>query len=219
MERAGSLARHFEVVEVLPPSEAEAVRILTGAKELYERFHGVVYSDESIPAAVSASRWFLGHRQLPGRVFDLIDDAGALVKLRLGAEPPEMAAIEKRIRFIIRQMEGAIASHDFQKARSLSDKEREERENLRRLREEQGPTTPRNIVTPEYVAEAAAARAGASATAVTSLLARKAVIAGQLAAQIPVTDRDWIESLAGYLATASAEEAEKVAKAIRGISF
>jgi hypothetical protein len=82
VERAGSLASQFEVVPVLPPTEEEAIRMVAGAKEQYEKFHGVVFADEVIKTAVAASRWFLRHRRLPDRAIDLIDDAGARVKLR-----------------------------------------------------------------------------------------------------------------------------------------
>src|SRR6202162_3504055 len=90
MERAEAPAGHFEVVAVLPPSEEETVRIISGVKEQYEKFHGVVVTNEAIEAAVSASRWFLRHRHLPDRAIDLIDEAGARVKLRCERQPREL---------------------------------------------------------------------------------------------------------------------------------
>ena len=83
-ERDPTLARHFEVVPVLPPSDEEAIQMVSGAKQQYEVFHGVTFADDALEAAVSASRWFLRHRHLPDRAFDLIDDAGARVALRRG---------------------------------------------------------------------------------------------------------------------------------------
>ena len=82
LERAEVLAGHFEVVSVLPPSEEEAISILSGIKQQYEKFHDVVITDEAVAAAVSASRWFLRHRHLPDRAIDLLDEAAARVKLR-----------------------------------------------------------------------------------------------------------------------------------------
>jgi len=81
-ERVESLARHFEVVPVLPPTEEEAIRMVAGVKEQYEKFHGVAIANEAIETAVAASRWFLRHRRLPDRAIDLIDDAAACVRLR-----------------------------------------------------------------------------------------------------------------------------------------
>jgi ATP-dependent Clp protease ATP-binding subunit ClpC len=93
MERAAFLASHFEVVGVLPPTEEETVRIVSGVKEQYEKFHGVVITNEAIEAAVSASRWFLRHRHLPDRAIDLIDEAGARVRLRCESQPRELKQV------------------------------------------------------------------------------------------------------------------------------
>jgi ATP-dependent Clp protease ATP-binding subunit ClpC len=78
---AGPLARYFELVELLPPAESEAIRILTGLKEKYERFHGAAIPEDAIRAAVALSRRFLPHRLLPDRALDLLDDAGAYASL------------------------------------------------------------------------------------------------------------------------------------------
>ena len=80
-QKAVSLALHFEIVPVLPPSEEDALRILRGVKQEYERHHHVVISDGAIEAAVRASARFLRHRCLPDRAIDLLDDASARVSL------------------------------------------------------------------------------------------------------------------------------------------
>ncbi len=98
MEKADALARHFEAVAVPPPDEAETVRIATGVKQQYEQFHGVTITDDAIDAAISASRWFLRHHQLPDRVIDLLDEAAANVKLRCGKEPRAVAEIDMQAR-------------------------------------------------------------------------------------------------------------------------
>jgi len=82
LEQAGTLARHFDVVEVPTTTEPEAIRILTGLKERYEKFHRVTISDAAIEAAVFLSRRFLARRQLPDRAIDLMDEAGARARLR-----------------------------------------------------------------------------------------------------------------------------------------
>lgn len=83
-EIAPALLRHFEVVNVLLPTEEEAAKILAGLKEKYEEHHAVVFAEEVIPLAIRASRIFLAHRNLPDRALDLMDEAGALVRLRDG---------------------------------------------------------------------------------------------------------------------------------------
>jgi ATP-dependent Clp protease ATP-binding subunit ClpC len=220
LERAETLASHFEVVSVLPPTEEEAIRILSGVKQPYETFHNVVVTKEAIEAAVAASRWFLRHRHLPDRAIDLLDDAGARVKLLCESEPREIVEIQKRIRKITRQMENAIANHEFDKARLHSDEERKARENLERLRREvkQNPRT--NVLAAEDILEAVAGRAGVSVSAVRIVLqvqnlAQLDLVAKDLAAQLPFGTRGWAENLAAYLSGCSDGEAEQLAQAIR----
>jgi ATP-dependent Clp protease ATP-binding subunit ClpC len=135
IEKDRSLERRFQAVKVPPPNESDAIKIMYGIKERYEKFHAVAYTDEAIEASVYASNRFIPDRFLPDKAIDLIDEAGARVKLKQTTLPAEVSEIQKRIKFIVHRMENAIASHEFEKARFYSDEERKERENLRVLRE------------------------------------------------------------------------------------
>jgi ATP-dependent Clp protease ATP-binding subunit ClpC len=135
IEKDRSLERRFQAVKVPPPTEDEAVKILFGIKERYEKFHAVTYHDEALTAAVYHSNRYIPDRFLPDKAVDLIDEAGSRVKLRQSSLPEEMIDVQKRIKFVVHRMENAIASHEFEKARFYSDEERKERENLRLLRE------------------------------------------------------------------------------------
>ena len=135
IEKDRSLERRFQAVKVPPPSEADAVKILFGIKDRYEKFHAVAYTDDAIETAVYTSSRYIPDRFLPDKAIDLIDEAGARVKLRQTTLPAELADIQKRIKFIVHRMENAIANHEFEKARFYSDEERKERENMRQLRE------------------------------------------------------------------------------------
>jgi ATP-dependent Clp protease ATP-binding subunit ClpC len=86
MEKAGMLARHFEVVNVAPASVEEAVRIVTGLKAAFEKFHGVTFAEGAAEAAVAISGRFLPGRHLPDRAIDLVDEAATAVRLRRGGE-------------------------------------------------------------------------------------------------------------------------------------
>src|SRR6201984_2727067 len=135
IEKDRSLERRFQAVKVPPPNEADAVKILFGIKERYEKFHAVSYTDEAITFSVSHSNRYLPDRFLPDKAIDLVDEAGARVKLRQTSLPEDITEVQKRIKFIVHRMENAIANHEFEKARFYSDEERKERENLRALRE------------------------------------------------------------------------------------
>src|SRR6266850_889892 len=135
IEKDRSLERRFQAVKVGAPSENEAVRILQGVKSRYEKFHMVNYTDEAIESAVYLSNRYIPDRFLPDKAIDLLDEAGARVKLRQASLPSEMKDIERRIKFIVARMESAISSKDFEKAEHYKNQEQLERENLRNVRE------------------------------------------------------------------------------------
>src|SRR5476649_2334801 len=135
IEKDRLLERRFQAVKVPPPNEEDAIKIIMGIKEKYEKFHAVSYTDDAITFSVSHSSRYIPDRFLPDKAIDLIDEAGARVKLRQTSLPEELTEVQKRIKFIVHRMENAIANHEFEKARFYSDEERKERENLRALRE------------------------------------------------------------------------------------
>ncbi len=135
IEKDRSLERRFQAVKVPPPNEEDAIKIIMGIKDRYEKFHAVSYTDDSIEFSVSHSSRYIPDRFLPDKAIDLIDEAGARVKLRQTSLPEEITEVQKRIKFIVHRMENAIANHEFEKARFYSDEERKERENLRALRD------------------------------------------------------------------------------------
>jgi ATP-dependent Clp protease ATP-binding subunit ClpC len=123
IEKDRSLERRFQAVKVPPP------------KEKYEKFHAVSYTEDAVNFSVTHSSRYIPDRFLPDKAIDLIDEAGARVKLRQTSLPEELTEVQKRIKFIVHRMENAIANHEFEKARFYSDEERKERENLRALRD------------------------------------------------------------------------------------
>jgi len=167
IEKDRSLERRFQAVKVPPPTEGDACRILFGIKERYEKFHAVAYTDDAVETAVYASARFIPDRYLPDKAIDLIDEAGARVKLRQTTLPPEIADIQKRIKFIVHRMETAIANHEFEKARFYSDEERKERENLRQLREKYNlDDTSTGVVTKDDIEEVVAKWTGVPMTSI-----------------------------------------------------
>ncbi|MBZ5641643.1 MAG: ATP-dependent Clp protease ATP-binding subunit [Acidobacteriia bacterium] len=135
VEKDRSLERRFQAVKVGAPSEDEAIQVLEGVRERYEKFHAVSYTDEAIRYSVYLSSRYIPDRFLPDKAIDLIDEAGARVKLRQAMLPDEVAEVQKRVKFITHRMETAIANHEFEKARFYSEEERKEKENLRVVRE------------------------------------------------------------------------------------
>src|SRR5437764_7713475 len=94
IEKDRSLERRFQAVKVPPPSEDEAIKIILGIKDKYEKFHAVSYTDEAINFSVSHSSRYIPDRFLPDKAIDLIDEAGARVKLRQTSLPEEITEVQ-----------------------------------------------------------------------------------------------------------------------------
>src|SRR6187399_860271 len=135
IEKDRSLERRFQSVKVGAPSEGEAVQILEGVKARYEKFHMVSYTDEAIEASVYLSNRYIPDRFLPDKAIDLLDEAGARVKLRQATLPSEMMEIQRKLKFTLARLEGAIANKDFEKADIYKNEEQVHRENLRNVRD------------------------------------------------------------------------------------
>ena len=131
VEKDRSLERRFQAVKVNARTKKKPFTFLQGVRERYEKFHAVSYTDEAIQYAVYLSSRYIPDRFLPDKAIDLIDEAGARVKLRQATLPDEVAEVQKRVKFITHRMETAIANHEFEKARFYSEEERKEKENLR----------------------------------------------------------------------------------------
>ncbi len=135
IEKDRSLERRFQAIKVVAPSEKEALSILHGIKERYESFHELQYTEEALEAAVYLSSRYIQDRFLPDKAIDLIDEAGARVKLRSSSLPEEMVNTQKRIRFIDGRIESAISAQEFEKAARYRLEVDREQEHLQVIRE------------------------------------------------------------------------------------
>jgi ATP-dependent Clp protease ATP-binding subunit ClpC len=166
------LEQYFQAVEVAPASEPDAIKVLLGIKDEYEKFHGVTYTEDAITYAVYYANACIRGRALPGKAVDVIDEAGASVGTRHSVQPPVVAELEKRIKFIVHRMQGAIANNEFEKARFYSDEERKERENMRLLREKYKlDETVAVAVTREHIENIVSRWTGASIASIRQVLA------------------------------------------------
>jgi ATP-dependent Clp protease ATP-binding subunit ClpC len=135
IEKDRSLERRFQAIKVAPPSEQESIAILNGIKEKYESFHQLKYTDEALEAAVFLSNRYIPDRFLPDKAIDIIDEAGARIKLRAASVPEDVWDIQKRIRKIDDWIENAVAAQEFDRAARYRLEEDIEQENLQAVRE------------------------------------------------------------------------------------
>ncbi|MEE8349914.1 MAG: ATP-dependent Clp protease ATP-binding subunit [Acidobacteriota bacterium] len=142
IEKDRALARRFQAIKVVPPSEEETLEIIMGIKGRYESFHQVEYTDEAIHCAVYQSSRYITDRYLPDKAIDVLDEAGARVKLANTVVPEGVSDLQKKLKVIVRQMDDAICAKQFDRAAKLKDQELEERENLQVIKERWAVRSP-----------------------------------------------------------------------------
>jgi ATP-dependent Clp protease ATP-binding subunit ClpC len=135
IEKDRALARRFQAIKVASPSEEETLEIINGIKSRYEAFHQVEYTDEAVHAAVYQSNRYITDRYLPDKAIDVLDEAGARVKLAHTVLPEGVSDLQKKLKVIVRQMDDAIMAKEFDLAAQLKDAELAERENLQVIKE------------------------------------------------------------------------------------
>jgi ATP-dependent Clp protease ATP-binding subunit ClpC len=122
IEKDGALARRFQSITVDPPSKSEAVEILRGLRDKYEAHHRVQYTEEALVAAVEMSSRYITDRFLPDKAIDVIDEAGARLRMKSMRTPPDMKDLEEEVKKLEKEKEEAVAAQDFERAASLRDK-------------------------------------------------------------------------------------------------
>jgi len=123
IEKDAALERRFQPVKVEEPSVDETVEILKGLRDRYEAHHRVIITDDAIQAAAELADRYISDRFLPDKAIDLVDEAGARLRIRRMTAPPELRELDEKIAEVRRNKEAAIDDQDFEKAASLRDQE------------------------------------------------------------------------------------------------
>jgi ATP-dependent Clp protease ATP-binding subunit ClpC len=123
-EKDSALERRFQPVQVKEPSIKHSIAILKGLRERYEHHHKVTITDGAIVAAVNLSARYIQDRQLPDKAIDLIDEAGARMRLSVLSAPPELREFDEKIAKVRAEKEKAIEAQDFETAAGLRDDEK-----------------------------------------------------------------------------------------------
>ena len=123
IEKDAALERRFQPVKVEEPSVDETVEILKGLRDRYEAHHRVIITDAAIQAAAELADRYISDRFLPDKAIDLVDEAGARLRIRRMTAPPELRELDEKIAEVRRNKEAAIDDQDFEKAASLRDQE------------------------------------------------------------------------------------------------
>ena len=124
IEKDAALERRFQPVQVDEPSVEDTVQILKGLRDRYEAHHRVSYTDDALKAAATLSDRYINDRFLPDKAVDLLDEAGARMRIKRMTAPEDLREVDDRIAEVRKEKEAAIDAQDFEKAAGLRDTER-----------------------------------------------------------------------------------------------
>ncbi len=124
-EKDAALERRFQPIQVNEPALPHAINILKGLRDHYEAFHKVEITDGAIVAAANLADRYVQDRFLPDKAIDLIDEAGARLRLSILSSPPELREFDEKIAKVREQKEQASEEQDFEKAAALRDEEKQ----------------------------------------------------------------------------------------------
>jgi len=200
IEKDGALERRFQSVNVDPPTSEQAVEILRGLRDRYEAHHRVNYTDQALEAAVDLSTRYINNRFLPDKAIDVIDEAGARVRIKAMVPPPDMRDLLGEIEGLERQKDEAVTDQDFEKAARLRDeayqlkKKKEELQN--EWRKEQASTESIGEVDAEIIAETVSKMTGIPLTRLEKAEAERLLKMEDELGQVVINQDDAIKAIA-----------------------
>ncbi|GAA0544942.1 ATP-dependent Clp protease ATP-binding subunit [Paractinoplanes ferrugineus] len=125
LEKDAALERRFQPIQVGEPSLAHTIEILKGLRDRYEAHHRISITDAALVAAATLADRYISDRFLPDKAIDLIDEAGARMRIRRMTAPPDLRDFDERIAQVRRDKESAIDAQDFERAAQLRDNEKQ----------------------------------------------------------------------------------------------
>ena len=123
LEKDSALERRFQPLTISEPNEEQAVRIMEGLRDRYEAHHQVHFTDEALRAAVTLSDRYIQDRYLPDKAIDVLDEAGARMRIRNMTLPKELRELDDELRHVRAEKDKAIGEQNFERAAQLRDEE------------------------------------------------------------------------------------------------
>ena len=125
LEKDSALERRFQPLTINEPNEEQAVRILEGLRDKYEAHHQVHFTEEALQASVQLANRYIQDRYLPDKAIDVLDEAGARMRIRNMTLPPELRELDDQLRRVRQDKDKAIGEQNYERAATLRDKEAE----------------------------------------------------------------------------------------------
>ena len=175
IDKDAALERRFQPIQVHEPTIAETIEILKGLRERYENHHRVTITDSAIQAAAELSSRYIQDRRLPDKAIDLIDEAGARLRIKRLTMPPELKELEAKVAKLSAEKEQAVKDQDFEKAADM-------RDDLEKLQTElkdrqkawhEGETDAKMVVDEDVIAEVVSSTTGIPVVKLTQAESKK----------------------------------------------
>ena len=135
IEKDAALERRFQSVIVDPPSPEDAILILKGLRETYEKHHKVKYTEDALRAAVMLSERYISGRYLPDKAIDVMDEAGSRARIMNAPQPPDFSKLDAELSELSAKKDAAIAEQKFEEAAEIRNRERELRQEKEQLQD------------------------------------------------------------------------------------
>jgi len=166
IEKDGALERRFQTVIVDPPSNDETLLILKGLRDRYETHHHVRITEAALRSAVELAGRYITGRCMPDKAIDVMDEAGARVRLRTMSKPPDHSDLEEQIEKLTAQKDEAVRNAAYEKAAELRDQAEKLRDQLEQSRKEWSESLDQTggVVDEEVVAEVVSRMTGVPLT-------------------------------------------------------
>ncbi len=166
IEKDGALERRFQTIIVEPPSKDETQEILRGLRDRYEAHHRVRFTDEALFQAVELSTRYITGRCLPDKAIDVVDEAGARVRLKNMTPPPDLQEVEERIEKLQIEKDEAVRAADYERAAALRDEAQQLLEEKSKMQKKwyEDNKEATGVVDPEIIAEVVSKMTGVPLT-------------------------------------------------------
>jgi ATP-dependent Clp protease ATP-binding subunit ClpC len=167
IEKDAALSRRFQPITVDQPNPAQTVEILKGLRDKYEAHHRVHITDDALKAAVELSARYITGRVQPDKSIDVIDEAGARVRLRSMSKPPDLSDLEEQIERLSIEKDEAVKGADYERAAELRDRAeqlRKQKEEMQRSWREERAREVDGTVDEEVIAEVVSKMTGVPLT-------------------------------------------------------
>jgi ATP-dependent Clp protease ATP-binding subunit ClpC len=136
VEKDGALERRFQTIMVDPPSADETLEILKGLRDRYEKHHRVRYTEAALVLSIELSNRYITGRFLPDKAIDVMDEAGAKVRLSAMTQPPDLRELDAEIVRLEKEKSEAVQAQDFERAAHLRDQAQKKKAKKRSILED-----------------------------------------------------------------------------------